>query len=160
MLRRAHYIREAMALAVNAQLISRKDNLSGLSPPVAVPYWAPPMSAPPAGRHRGHLLLGQHCCPNRPCQILPRHTRLVHAGTGKSIPFVAAALHNQQEQDHAARVCAMPLRHLQDRLGLKSCEEDCGLPIGHLVARLAEAAWAQKSAPEPPGRFHLAPELR
>ena len=57
--------------------------------------------AAPVGRHRcqprvqrpapGHQLLGQHCCPNRPCQILPRHTRLVHAGFGRTFRFVAAA---------------------------------------------------------------------
>ena len=42
------------------------------------------------GRHRGRQLLGQHYCPNRPCQILPGHTRLVHAGIGRTFRFVAA----------------------------------------------------------------------
>src|SRR5262245_46512716 len=40
-------------------------------------------------------LLGQHYCPNRPCQILPRRTRLVHAGIAKIFPFVAPWLLNQ-----------------------------------------------------------------
>src|SRR5262245_41863559 len=40
-------------------------------------------------------LLGQHCCPNRPCQILPRRTRLVHVGIAKILPFVASWLLDQ-----------------------------------------------------------------
>jgi hypothetical protein len=45
------------------------------------PPQRPPPRPPP---------LGQHCCPNGPCQILPRRTRLVHDGIAKSFPFVAA----------------------------------------------------------------------
>src|SRR5262249_3273868 len=43
----------------------------------------------------GHPALGQHCCPNAPCQILPRRTRLVHARTRESFPFVATTLVSQ-----------------------------------------------------------------
>src|SRR5665213_2216952 len=39
--------------------------------------------------------IGQHCCPIGPCQILPRHTRLVYAGFGRILRFVAAAPPNQ-----------------------------------------------------------------
>src|SRR5579864_546859 len=34
--------------------------------------------------------IGQQCCPIGPCQILPPHTRLVHAGFGRTLRFIAA----------------------------------------------------------------------
>jgi len=46
MLRRAHHIREAIAIAVSAQLISRKDNRVRLVAARGYPSWAPPMPAP------------------------------------------------------------------------------------------------------------------
>ena len=57
--------------------------------------WAPPMSAPPGRPPPWPPLLGQQCCPNRPCQILHRHTRLVHAGMAGTFRFVAAAPRQQ-----------------------------------------------------------------
>ena len=83
-----------LGAAAKAQPISRRAAL----PVVAA-------VAAPVGRHRCQPrlqrpapwppLLGQQCCPNRPCQILPRHTRLVHAGIGRTFRFVAAAPSHQ-----------------------------------------------------------------
>src|SRR5215471_1924121 len=62
------------------------------------------MSAPPVkAATEATAPLGQHCCPNGPCQILPRHTRLVHASLRKTLPFVAAGHRTQARRGPRAR---------------------------------------------------------
>jgi hypothetical protein len=80
-----------LGATVNARPISWRAALSGSSPPWLLPLGATDISPAFKGRHRGRHLLGQYYCPNAPCQILHRHTRLVHAGIGWTFRFVAAA---------------------------------------------------------------------
>ena len=59
---------------------------------------------------RARQPLGQHYCPNGPCQILPCRTRLVHAGLSEILRFIAAVVEEQQDKPRRAPFHAMLLR--------------------------------------------------
>ncbi len=97
----AHHLRRTRLLRCAAQerrgqraTDLEKGSLARPSPPWLLPLGATDVS-PSLKAGTVPPLLGQQCCPNRPCQILPRHTRLVYAGFTRTFRFVAAALPDQ-----------------------------------------------------------------